>query len=136
MQRVRNPKSIKRKLCLRAQKVTRSKSCSLVQRLSSRNACARQSSDAFILSTNTILDGLMARSNLLKMRIRKVDGTRQGVRRCCFVVCLLVVFVLHFPSLNSITHEVFNDPRPLRLHLDCGGGDGETVVPHKGNVDR
>src|SRR6267378_30040 len=24
---------------------------------------------------------------------------REGVRRCCFVVCLLVVFVLHFPSL-------------------------------------
>ena len=61
MQRARNPKSIRRKLCqicLRAQKVTRSKSYSLRQRLSSRNACARQSSDAFILSTNTIFDGL------------------------------------------------------------------------------
>ncbi len=61
MQRARNPKSIRRKLCqicLRAQKVTRSKSYSLGQRLSSRNACARQSSDAFILSTNTIFDRL------------------------------------------------------------------------------
>ena len=81
MQRVRNPESIKRKLCqicLRAQKVTRSKSYSLGQRLSSRNACARQSSDAFILSTNTIFDGPMARGNLLKMRIRKVDGTAKA----------------------------------------------------------
>jgi hypothetical protein len=78
----------------------------------------------------------LSRSDLLKMLIRKVDGTRQGVRRCCFVVCLLVVFLAPFPVTNSITHEVFNDPRPLHLPLNCVGGDGETVFPHKGHADR
>jgi hypothetical protein len=61
MQRARNPKSIRRKLCqiqLGAEKVTRSKSYSLGQRLSSRNARARQSFGTFILSTNTIFDCL------------------------------------------------------------------------------
>ena len=78
MQRARNPKSIRRKLCqicLRAQKVTRSKSYSLGQRLSSRNACARQSSDAF---DQHDFRWPMARGNLLKMRIRKVDGTAKA----------------------------------------------------------
>jgi hypothetical protein len=36
-----------------------------------RNACARQSCDAFILLTNTIFNCPIARSKLLKMRIRK-----------------------------------------------------------------
>ena len=61
---------------------------------------------------------------------------REGVRRCCFVVCLLVVFVLHFPSLIQSRYEVFNDPRRLDLHFNCVGGDGETVIPYKGHADR
>ncbi len=77
----------------------------------------------------------MARGRLLKMRIRKVDGTR---RRKALLFCRLPAGGLcaPFPVTNSITHEVFNDPRPLHLHLNCIGGDGETFLPHKGYADR